>query len=393
VDADVIVVGAGPAGSTAACDLARRGHDVLLLDRKAFPRDKTCGDGVPPGSIEILNDLGMADQIRSAGFYPINGIRIGSPSGRMWETGFRPKRPGAEFYIAPRERFDGLIYDHAVKSGARFVEAGVRRTLVERGRVVGVSAYVNGRETAINARVVIGADGATSAVARSVQARHTKRLRDRSVAIRAYVEGIETLPHRVEFYFHKKFVPGYGWIFPLGSGRANVGVIVRVDRLRRTGETLESLLEAFLESPAVGARLRSGHRRHRTAAWQLPIGSHKPSRKSFSGALLVGDAAALVDPLTGEGIHSALVSARIAADVAARAVETGDTSPSAFSDYDRRCDAALGRLLRRSHYISRSVALAPWWVDVLFMAANANPRLFESLLNRQSTDFVVQVPR
>jgi geranylgeranyl reductase family protein len=365
----------------------------LLLDRKVFPRDKTCGDGVPPGSIEILNALGMADKIRSAGFYPINGIRIGSPSGGTWETAFRPKRTGAEFYVAPRAQFDALIQSHAVESGARFVEADVRRVLIENDRVVGVVAVVDGRETAFRARAVIGADGATSAIARSLQTDVKRPERDRSVAIRAYVDGIETLPNRVEFYFYRKFVPGYGWIFPLGPDRANVGVIMRVDRYRRAGATLEELLESFLKTPAVEGRLHRGHRRERAAAWQLPNGSRRPSRKSFPGALLVGDAAALVDPLTGEGIHSALVSARIAAEVAARAVDAGDASHSALSEFDRRCDAALAGLLRRSYFISRSVALAPWWVDLLFALANANPRRFESFLNRSSTDFVVDIPR
>jgi len=389
VDADVIVVGAGPAGATAACDLARRGHDVLLLDRKAFPRDKTCGDGIPPGGIEILNELGMGEKVRSAGFYPIYGIRIGSPSGRTWETSFRPKRDGAEFYVAPRELLDALIQEHAIESGATFVHADVKGVVFDGGRAAGVRAVIDGQVTEVTARVVIGADGATSAVARSLRPGFKLPDKRRSVAIRTYIDGIDTLAHKVEFYFYKRFVPGYGWVFPLGDGRANVGVIMRVDCLRRSGETLEALFEQFLATPAIGDRLSSGHRRGGLAAWQLANGSDQPDQKAFAGALLAGDAAGLIDPLTGEGIHNALVSARIAAEVTSVALAKGDASLNVLAEYDRTCDAALGPSLRRSHRVQTAVALAPWWVDLLFALANANPRRFDSFLDRSSTDFAV----
>lgn len=389
MDADVIVVGAGPAGSTVACILARRGLDVILLDRKVFPRDKTCGDGVPPGSIEILNGLGMGDKIRAAGFYPIHGIRLGSPAGRVWETSFRPKHVGAQFYIAPRLQFDAILFEHAVLCGTRFIQANVKAPSIVGGRVVGVRAVVDGRAADFTARVVIGADGATSTIGRALR-KNGKRPDDlRSVAIRAYASDIEIIPHRVEFYFFRRLVPGYGWIFPLGRDRANVGVIMRADKMRDAGTSLEGLLEWFLESAAVRDRLAPGFSRRSTAAWQLSNGSHKPERRAFDGALLVGDAAGLVDPLTGEGIHSALVSATIAAEVTAAAIERRNTSYGALSDYDRMSDARLGPLLRRSYHIQKWLAIAPWWVDMLFAAAGAWPKRTLSIINRISSDFVV----
>ena len=391
MDADVIVVGAGPAGAATACGLARDGLDVMLLDRRSFPRDKTCGDGVPPGSIEILNSLGMADKIRAAGFYTVNGIRLGSPSGRTWDASFKPKRQGTQFYIAPRARFDTLIQGHAVDSGASFVQCAVKGPITTGGRITGVRAVADGHDKEFTARVVVGADGATSAIARALRTGPKPPARRRSVAMRAYVDGIDTIPHRVEIYLHRRFLPGYAWVFPLGSDRANVGVMMRADRYRATGASLERLLREFTQSPAIAGRLRSGHQIRDVASWQLPGAGPAPMRNTFDGALLVGDAASLVDPLTGEGIHNALVSAQLAAGAIGEAVREGDTSRTGLSAYDRRCDEVLGPLISRSERVHNWVDRAPGWIDLLFSLAGAAPRRTQSILNRMSKDFVVQV--
>ncbi|MDH3197484.1 MAG: NAD(P)/FAD-dependent oxidoreductase [Candidatus Krumholzibacteria bacterium] len=385
---EVIIVGAGPAGAAAAAALAARGHDVLLLDRQAFPRDKPCGDGVPPGTIEMLNDLGMAERIRGADFHPVRRIRLGSPWGRTWETGFAPKRSGAEFYIAPRVRFDALVLEHARAAGAEFALANVRDLVIDAdGRVRGVRVVEGSSPREIRARVVVGADGASSMVARGLRG-HRRAPAARGVAIRAYVDGLETLPDTVEFYFSRPFVPGYAWAFPLGARTANVGVIMPAERFKRTGRTLRELLDAFLAGAPVRERLASDARVENAATWQLSYAPRR-MRRAFDGALLVGDAGAFVDPLTGEGIHNALVSARIAADTVHEALARGDTSYAALSAYDARCEAALGRILRRARRVERMVAAAPWALEALFVVASANSARVQSLLNRMSTDFVV----
>jgi geranylgeranyl reductase family protein len=388
-DADVIVVGAGPAGAAAACDLARRNRRILLVDRQAFPRAKTCGDGVPPGSIEILNQLGMGDAVEAAGFYPIGGIRIGSPAGVVWEATFRAKRDGLRFLVAPRERFDAIIQRAAVENGADFVRAGVRDLIVDGGVVKGVLAKMDGATVQLRSRVVIGADGATSVVRRRLKPGGKLPPSRRAVAIRGYVDGIDTLPHRVEFYFTRALRPGYGWIFPMGPDSANVGVYTRVDRLKQGGSGLEALLDDFLRTKGVRDRLRPGYTTAMLSSWQLPCGADRPDTNAFDGALLVGDAAALVDPLTGEGIHNALVSARIAAGVVDEALDRRDCSSRVLSAYDRRSERSLGGLIRRSARVQDWVDRAPWWVDILFSVANTAPGLFRYFLNRKSSDFVI----
>lgn len=384
---DAVVVGAGPAGSVAAACLARRGHEVLLVDRCDFPRDKACGDGVPPGTIELLNALGMDEEIRAADFYPIHGIRLGSPSGRTWETRFDPKRPGAQFYIAPRVRFDALVRDHAVSCGAEFVRAAVTGLVFDGARAVGVRIKQDRDEREIGARVVVGADGATSAVARALGVGKPSP-RDRAVAIRAYASGIDVLPNTVEFYFYRRFVPGYAWVFPMGEGRANVGVIARADRFRRDGASLRELLGAFLDMPAVRQRA-AGATIGDEASWQLPFNVGPASQRAFDGALLVGDAGGFVDSLTGEGIHNAVLSATIAAGVVCEALARGDTTRAALCAYDERWREVIEPGLRRARRCHRWIAAVPPVLETLFVLANAGRPAVRSWLNRMSNDFVI----
>jgi len=386
---DVIVAGAGPAGSAAAASLARRGHDILLLDRQTFPRDKTCGDGIPPGTISILDGLGMANVVREANFYEIHGIRLGSPWGRTWETTFKARRPGDEFYIAPRDRFDVLIRDHAVACGAAFTQASVKAPIIEDGRVCGVRVVIDGREKALRARVVIAADGATSVIARALHG-DRQPLRMRGVALRGYMTGIETLPNKVEFYFDRELLPGYAWIFPLAGDRANVGVIMPADRFKKRGRPLRDYLDRFLRRRGIRERVDSAAGLVDVKTWQLPYAAPGAPARAFGGAMLAGDAGGFVDALTGEGIHHALVSSTIAADVAHEALVQGDTSLATLAAFDVRCDAELGRLIRRSWRLQRFVARFPLVLEGLFLAAGVGSGFVQSFINRVSSDFVAE---
>ncbi len=381
---EVLVVGAGPGGATAAMALAQRGREVLLLDRQAFPRDKACGDGVPAKAIETLNGLGMADKIRAANFYPIHGLRIVSPQGRNFDVDL--PRHNAETYVAPRLAFDALLQQHAVDSGAQFVAAQVQAPILSDGRTVGVYAQVNGKREEIRAPVVIGADGATSVIARALR-RSTQQFQEkhRAVALRAYIENIEALPHRVEFYFSADVLPGYGWIFPTGEAQANVGVGMRLDVFRqgqsRGERDLRERLNDLLNIPAISRRLKAGWQLRGLAAWPLNLGSQwLPC--AFDGALLVGDAAGFINPLTGGGIHNALLSAQLAAEVVDEALACGDTSWKTLRRYERRCRAALGDEMRRSHLIQNWVLRLPFLLDWLVQRMNANSQFARILTTK-----------
>jgi geranylgeranyl reductase family protein len=385
---DVVIVGAGPAGSASAAALAQRGYDVALVDRQDFPRDKTCGDGIPPGSIELLNALGMREKILAADFYPVTSIRLGSPWGRTWETTFAPRRPGMEFVIAPRVKLDALIQQHAIECGASFIRGDVRSLIKDGTRARGVVAQTADGDCEIEARLVIGADGATSVVAREL-GRERSSAGHRGIAIRAYVEGIHTLPHKVEFYFYRHYLPGYGWIFPLGEGRANIGVIARADRFKKRGRSLKDLLDDFMHQPALAGRLDADVQVSDAASWQLPYASTRIAPCAFDGALLVGDAGRFVDALTGEGIHNALISAAVATDVADAALKRDDVSAPALAPYQQLCQRRLGPLVSRAYGIQKWADRFPVGLEAMFIGARMVNRPLNIWLNHVSTDFVI----
>jgi len=386
---DVIIVGAGPAGSTTAIALRRKGRSVLLVDRSDFPRNKSCGDGIPPGTVEILNDLGMADHIRGAGFYPINSIRLVSPGGRVWEAEFRSRRGDSAFYIAPRVQFDNMLLDYALDQGAEFLRANVQDLLIDRERVVGVQAAAGAESLDLQATVVVGADGATSTVARRLGVKKREPSL-RGVAVRAYVDGIDTLPNRVEFYFLNKLLPGYGWVFPLGPDRANVGVITRADRFKVIGERLEDLMHEFLASKAMTGRVGETTDVHDVDAWQLTYAHDLRNSRVFEGAILVGDAGAYIDALTGEGIHNALLTAVRAAQTIDEALTSGECTRERLVDYDTLCRDSIGQLVKRSHRAQNWIARFPWMMELVFIYGNRYRRRVERYINRVSTNFMVR---
>lgn len=378
---EIIVVGAGPSGSAAAIALSQKGHDVLLLDRKAFPRDKACGDGIPAGAIELLYSLGMEERIRAANFYSVDKLLLSSPRGHVVEANLKPgAKYGADSYVVPRLKFDALIQEHAVDSGAEFRKAQVQEPIIEDGRVVGVRARANGSVKEIGAKVVIGADGVTSVVARAIRP-HKHQDKHRAVALRAYIEDIEELPREVEFYLYKGILPGYAWIFPIGEGQANIGLGMRLDKFRGRAQSLEQMLDVFLEMPQISARLENGGKLQDVAVWQLNFGS-QDVRRAYDGALLIGDAAGLINPLTGGGIHNGLVSAKLASETASRAIRGGDTSLAGLRAFDEQCNIAMRHGMRRSYMIQRTLLYFPIWVDLLIKSTGSSSELAQTFIDK-----------
>ncbi len=367
---EVIVVGAGPGGATAATALAQAGRDVALLDRQRFPRDKICGDAISLGAIHIMNDLGMAGKIAAARargeFYPLDGMRLVSPSGRTLEVPFHRSSEDEDSYVAPRLYYDAVIQQQAIDSGACFEQAEVEEPLLADGRVVGVRARRNGAMHEYRAPLVIAADGVTSTVMRHLRPEAEQHVdMHRAVALRAYVEGMELFPHKVEFFLYEEVLPGYAWIFSAGDDLANIGLGMRLDVFRRNKHNLKKMLRAFLAMPAIRSRLREGHIVRDVAIWQLNFGSQKGLQHAFDGALLVGDAAGFINPLTGGGIHNALISALLAAETAEEALKRGDFSREGLRVYEERCHEAMWSGMRTSFFYQRFLMNYPTPVDWL----------------------------
>jgi geranylgeranyl reductase family protein len=384
---DVIVVGAGPAGATTATILAQKGYDVLLLDRASFPRDKTCGDAVPADVVNIMYRLGMEEKVKAAEargeLYPLTHMLLVSPKRHSLQAEFRKGELGTDSYVAPRYYFDALIQEHAVASGAEFRQARVTGPVQENGRVTGVKARVNGSTETLSAKVVVGADGVTSSIARALRPKSEQHVdAHRAVALRAYIDDLKEEPHQVEFYLYDEFLPGYAWVFPTGKNQANIGLGMRLDHFRDRDLSLEDMLHEFLQMPAIEARLLNGGELRDVATWQLNFGSQKGMRYVYDGALLVGDAAGFINPLTGGGIHNSMVSAELASYTIDQAVQSGDMSYEAMRAYEQRCHEAMWDNMRRSFALQRMLYHVPPMVDFLVRWMGVNNRFAKTFLDK-----------
>ncbi len=381
MEREVIVVGAGPGGSTAAMALAQKGHDVLLLDRQEFPRDKICGDAVPASALDLLYSLGMEEKIKEAGFYHVDKIRIVSPKGYAMDADLVEQHHKARSAIVPRLEFDAVLQEHAVDSGAEFKKAQVKEPIVEDGKVVGVRARVNGSMEEIRSKVVVAADGVTSVIARAIRPdEHADH--HRAVALRAYIEDIEELPHQVEFYLYDDILPGYAWIFPIGEGRANIGLGMRLDKFREDGHNLKKLLQLFMDMPDIKKRLKNGGDLHDMATWQLNFGSQRNVQRAYDGALLIGDAAGFINPLTGGGISNALTSAKLAAETIHQAFLKEEFSREALRIYEDFCKKQLWPTMRQSYWLQRTLEFLPFVTDWICRRAQHDSAFAQTFMTK-----------
>lgn len=372
--ADVLIVGAGPGGSSAAALLARRGWDVLLVDRAEFPRDKTCGDGLTPRAIPALDQLGLLKEL-SGRYQRISGARLVAPGGFTWQMRFSDHNLGLPPYglVVPRLELDDRLLQHAVSRGATF-RGGVQVTepIYEGRQVVGVRARTGGETLSLRAPLTIIATGASIGLLRAFHV--VERMPPGVNAIRGYFAGVRDLSDQFEFYFDRELSPGYAWIFPLADGRANVGLGIFSRSDTHHPPSTRGLLDGFVE-------------RHPRLRGAKPIGPPQgyPLRIDFpryrgagAGYLLVGEAAGLVNPVTGEGIDLALESAAIAAEAADAALRRGDTGPRTLAHYDHMLRTRYAGFFRGVHLLLR-IATSPRALDLLIRKAPHRPYLAHAL--------------
>lgn len=384
MDHEVIIVGAGPAGTAAAITLAQTGHDVLILDRLAFPRDKACGDGVLPGAAQVLQKLGALEQMRAANFYSITGGRVVSPNGVAINARVKPLKRELDFFIAPRNKFDSILLNEAIRAGAQFRQAIVQGPLVNNGTTEGVLIRSGNKTKPIKARIVIGADGTTSTIAKNLIP-YKLYNKPTVVGIRAYLENFKVIPHLVEFHSLENIFPDFAWIFPVSPNKANVGLGVSASKYRSLQKSLPDLLIDFLKSPAIAPRLTAKPVLLNSKAWPYKLSYNSTNPIAFNGALLAGDAAGFLDPLTGEGIRNALLSGLIAGETC-QAYFTSKISDYQV-EYSQRCHREIGRIMRRSQILKRLFLSSPESLNRQFTIANRTKKFTEKVYNFLSTNF------
>jgi menaquinone-9 beta-reductase len=367
LNAEVVVVGSGPAGAYTAKLLADKNHDVLLIDKDDFPRDKICGDALPAKALELLYNAGMGEAIDAAiaggKMYPLNFMRLVSPKGHQRTYPLAKSAGGFSAAVAPRIYFDTLIREEAIRAGAKVHKATVEKPIIENGLVTGVRVGNGQKSTEIRAKVVIGADGVASNLARALRQGERHSRNHRAIALRAYAENIELNPQEVEFYIYDRIMPGYAWVFPLSDNRANIGLGMRLDHFHNESRQLKEMFELFLSLPLIKPRLKQGFRIENVASWPLNFGSQKGLQYTFPGALLVGDAGGFVSPLTGGGINRSLLSGQLAAEVVHQALIKDDPSLKTLAQYEYLCREKLLKSLRKKYYLTNTLFRFPGLVD------------------------------
>lgn len=373
---EVIVVGGGPAGTATALRLARRGVRVTLLERARYPRHKPCAEYMSPGVVRQLDRLGVRPAVEVAAGARLDGFTVHA-GGRCFTGRFA----GVPVDGAPRYGLgiDRATLDHvlaraAADAGVEVVEGARVTDLVwSDGRVAGVTTLTSGRRTDLRARLVIGADGIHSVVANRLKALEPRRSMER-IALVAHVARIDGLTSRGEMHVGPS---GYCGIAPLGGGVANVAMVVRDAAPRLRGRAEPFFWEELHALPALAARLEDAAIvRPVMAVGQL---SFRARRMSADGVLLAGDAGGFFDPFTGQGVYRALVSAGIAAQVAAAALADGDASAGHLAAYDRRRRAAF----RGGHVVEwlvQQFLLRPALFDRAIQRLSANQRMADTLI-------------
>jgi len=365
---DVLVVGGGPSGSSCAYWLAEAGWDVALVEKKVFPRAKTCGDGLTPRSVRQLADMGVESSL--AGAHRYGGLRAHA-FGRVLDLPW-PEHPSFPpyGYVITRHDLDALVNERASKAGATVwqgteaLEPIVDDTVSVPGGAglpscVGavVRDGATGQVREVRARYVVVADGANSRFGRALGTSRDRR-QPMGMALRGYYASPGHDRPYIESHLDIRdgegnVVPGYGWIFPLGDGRVNVGVgLLSTDR-RWKGVNTSTLMEHFVAWAPKEWELSAATARGPATGGKLPMGLAVGPRVGAT-TLVVGDAAGTINPFNGEGIAYGYETGRLAAASLGEALSGDGTS--ALLRYEDRLEEAYGLYYRVARAFIRVIA-------------------------------------
>ncbi len=376
---DVVIIGAGPSGSTTAYYLAKAGLNVLLLDKFNFPRDKTCGDGLTPRALQILEDMGLLDTLLKVG-YRSHQLELISTRGEIASAPF-PKKDNLCDYllVVPRLILDNIILERALSSGASF-QAPIRVTGIEHehNRVL-VKGEKGTKTITFQAHMVILATGANTKLL--LTSGFLKKTPQMILAVRTYYDGIKDTLDASQCRFDNVPLPGYAWVFPVSATSANIGLGLfhGVLTSRKMPKTAHIAFDTFIQSQPL-QKLLDGSR-------QISPIKGFPIRIDFARsptygerALIIGEAAGLVNPITGEGIDYGMESGKLAAEHLNHMFASGDFSHKRLAAFDKQLRQRYQRLFVLCDRL-RLLYLNPFFVNLVIRAVARDEQLMNLFMN------------
>ncbi|NLA11162.1 MAG: NAD(P)/FAD-dependent oxidoreductase [Firmicutes bacterium] len=348
----VVIVGAGVGGSSAAFHMAKLGIDVLMVEKDNFPRDKPCGDGQVQSIHPLFKSMGIYEEIEKHG-YKCPGTMFSDDRGEMYTYNY----PEGEFaFCTARYIFDDIVNKAAVNAGVDYIENfEATEVIMRRGQACGIRGVHNGVPVEVKADLVVLADGGHSMMARQMGF-YEENPDYVFYGIRGYFENVRGLHDAIEFHYPAEFFmpAGYVWMFPMSKTKANVGVFITEGGLERSGMTSEEILWWFRDNTKLGQeRLGEAVNVGKLKGWRLPSGKHQKIYRA--GIIAVGDAGNMIEPLYGGGIPHAMTAGVCAAKAAQECIEANDFSEEFLKRYSDYVDADLGGGYQTQEYLRKVV--------------------------------------
>ncbi len=381
---DLAIIGAGPAGASCAMSACKQGaKSVALIDGQKFPRDKTCGDGIGPGAIQIMKKLG-ADEILNS-YKSVRFLSLSSPSG-LRAKGLLPAfdRSKPEGYTIPRQVLDNHFFNKAVQYGAvdlsghRLKDASFdgKSWTLHLTKTAGPST--SDKSKTIKAYLLVGADGARSKVRRLLGVAMNSN-RHTGTAARMYAQNPNGRFDALQIDFVRELLPAYGWMFPISDSKANIGIGMDLYNYKNQKYSLKDLFDKYKKTLSASI----DYDQDSYGVFILPYGSQLPQLShGAKQAALIGDAASMVNPLTGEGIYYAMFAGELLGRLAARA-QSGQKGAAALSSaletFERQFRARF-----KSHYdinwTMKERIKSAHWCDIIVRSCARDNKILSDLI-------------
>ena len=354
---DVAIIGAGPSGIACAYILSQKGFKIALLEKSVFPRDKTCGDAL---SMDVINQLTLMNPKLAQQFelitekLPSYGIKLVSPGGYAIDMPLYKDENKRGGYVCKRIIFDNFFFEQLKQTNLVDIFLNTAATDIH---FYDDRVSIESTNGTFTAKVIVGADGAHSIVKKKTLGPGIEN-NHYSAGLRQYFKNVQNFNSEnfIELHFFKEILPGYLWVFPLTDNEANVGIGIPSSKIVKDKIHLKRVFQQLIkEHPSLKDRFKNAEPVEDIKGYGLPLGSFK-NELSGERFLLLGDAASLIDPFSGEGIANAIRSGRIAADIITQAIIQNNYTSTFLRRYDKEVYRKMGlefKVSRKMQKLSR----------------------------------------